>query len=74
MYRKKTCIKYLVAIVFQRFFIWKYIKISFFICKKLFLISAHQNNLKTSKNINMKQRKNKKILIFSKAFLKHKNR
>jgi hypothetical protein len=27
-------------------FTWKYIKIYFFILKKLFLILAHQNNLK----------------------------
>jgi len=34
----------------------------FFILKKLFLTSAHQNNLKTLNNINLKQRKkNKKI-------------
>ena len=29
----------------------------FFILKKLFLISAHQNNLKTLKSINLKQKK-----------------
>jgi len=29
----------------------------FFILKKLFLASAHQNNLKTLKNINLKQKK-----------------
>jgi hypothetical protein len=29
----------------------------FFIFKKLFLTSAHQNNLKTSKHINLKQNK-----------------
>jgi hypothetical protein len=39
------------------------------------LISAHQNNLKTQKNINLKQRKKiKKIQIFLKALLKHKKR
>jgi hypothetical protein len=32
----------------------------FFIFKKLFFISTHQNDLKTIKNINLKQ-KNKKI-------------
>jgi len=31
---------------FKVFFILKYIKIIFFIFKKLFLISMHQNNLK----------------------------
>ena len=30
----------------------------FFIFKKLILILAHRNNLKTPKNINLKQRKN----------------
>jgi hypothetical protein len=29
----------------------------FFILKKLFLTSAHQNDLKSPKNINLKQRK-----------------
>jgi hypothetical protein len=38
----------------------------FFIFKKLFLISAHQNDQKTLKNINLKQRKNKKISNFFK--------
>jgi hypothetical protein len=31
----------------------------FFIFKKLFLTSAHQNDLKTSKNINLNQKINK---------------
>ena len=39
----------------------------FFIFLKLFLISAYQNDLKTLKNINLKQRKNKKILNFFKS-------
>jgi hypothetical protein len=34
--------------------------------KKLFLTSAHQNDLKTPKKINLKQRKNKKNLNFFK--------
>jgi hypothetical protein len=38
------------------FFTQKYIKIIFFIFKKLFLTPAHQNNLKTPKNINLKQK------------------
>jgi len=37
-----------------------------FIFLKLFLISAHQNDLKTQKK-NLKQRKNKKISIFFKS-------
>jgi hypothetical protein len=45
----------------------------FFIFKKLFLISAYQNDLKTPKIIKLKQ-KNKKKLIFSKILLKHKNK
>jgi hypothetical protein len=53
---------------FKLLFTWKCIKIIFFL-KKLFLISAHQNDLKTPKNINLKQRKNKKKLyIFKNAF------
>jgi hypothetical protein len=48
-------------------FTWKCIKIIFFYLKKIFLISAHQNNLKTLKNNNLKQRKNKKK-IYKSAF------
>jgi len=39
----------------------------FFIFKKLFLILVYQNNLKTPKNINLKQ-KNKNIKFFQKKF------
>jgi hypothetical protein len=34
------------------------------------LTSAHQNDLKTPKNINLKQRKNKKISNFFKSLFK----
>jgi hypothetical protein len=47
---------------------------TFFIFKKLFLKSLHQNNLKTPKNINLKQKKYKKIQIFLKSLLKYKNK
>jgi hypothetical protein len=41
-----------VTMIFLKFCFWKYIKIIFFfIFKKLFLISIHQNNLKTLKII-----------------------
>jgi hypothetical protein len=57
----------ITVVIFKIFFIWKYIKIIyFFIFKKLFLILAHQNDLKISKNINLKQRKN--IIFFQKRF------
>jgi hypothetical protein len=47
----------------------------FFILKKLFLISAHQNDLKTQKIYQFEAKKNiKKFLIFSKALLKLKNK
>jgi hypothetical protein len=47
----------------------------FFIFKKLFLISAHQNDLKTQKIYQFEAKKNiKKNLIFSKALLKLKNK
>jgi len=36
----------------------------FFILKKLFLILVHQNDLKTLKNINLKQRKKLKNFKF----------
>jgi hypothetical protein len=38
------------------------------------LISTHQNDLKTLKNINLKQRKKYKKLIFLKILLKYKNK
>jgi hypothetical protein len=56
---------------FKVFFIWKCIKIIFFIFKKLVLTSAPQNDLKTPKiYINLKQRKNKKNLNFFKSIFK----
>jgi hypothetical protein len=42
------------------FFIWKYIKIIFFIFKKKILTSTHQNNLKILKKLFLKK------LFFSK--------
>ena len=60
-----------LRLFFKVFFIRKCIKI-IFKKKKLFLTSAHQNDLKTSKKyINLKQ---KKKLYFSKTLLKHKNK
>jgi hypothetical protein len=58
------------------FFTWKCIKIIFFfIFKKLFLISAHQNDLKTPKIYQFKaKKKNKKNQFFSKALLNRKNK
>jgi hypothetical protein len=55
-----------VAVVFQNIFYSKiYQNNIFFIFKKLFLTSAHQNNLKISKkNINLK----KKNIYFFKCF------
>jgi hypothetical protein len=58
-----------VWLFFKVFFIQKYIKIIFFLFfKKLFLISAYQNNLKTPEKNNLKE-KNKKISnYFKNAF------
>jgi hypothetical protein len=58
-----------VAVTFQSAFHLKMHQndIFFFIFLKLFLISTYQNDLKTLKNINLKQRKNKKILNFFKS-------
>jgi len=54
---------------FKLFFIQKCIKIKFFIFKKLFLLSTYQNNLKTPKNINLKQiKKLKNINFFKNVF------
>jgi hypothetical protein len=47
-----------VAIAFQSAFYFEmHQKNIFFFKKKLFLISVHQNDMKTSKNINLKQKK-----------------
>jgi hypothetical protein len=40
-----------VAVAFQITFMLKYMQMIFFIFKKLFLISAHQNDLKQTKYI-----------------------
>jgi hypothetical protein len=60
-----------VAVIFQSAFHLKMHQnnIFYFIFKKLFLISVHQNDLKTLKNINLK-----KNLIFLKVFLKCENK
>jgi hypothetical protein len=50
------------------FFTRKYIKIIFFIFLKLFLTSTHQNDLKTPKNMNLKQKKIKKNYFFKNTF------
>jgi hypothetical protein len=63
----KGCLEMWLRLLFKVLFTLKYIKIIFFILKKLFLILVYQNNLKTSKNINLKQ-KNKKIKFFQKKF------
>ena len=44
----KIIFKSVIVIIFKVFF-FKYIKIIFFIFKKLFLISVHQNNIKILK-------------------------
>jgi hypothetical protein len=46
--------------------------LKYFFLKKLFLILAHQNNLKTLKNINFKKIKN--FNFFLKILLKYKNK
>jgi hypothetical protein len=54
-----------VNIYFVKCFLFiNILKYIFFIFLKLFLILEHQNNLKISKNINLKQ---KKINIFKKS-------
>jgi len=55
-----------LRLFFKMFFTWKCIKIIFFIFKKLFLISAHQNNLKTPKIYQFEAKK--KNQIFKKHF------
>jgi hypothetical protein len=49
----KACLRVCLRLLFKVFFTQKCIKINFFL-KKLFLISTHQNDLTTSKNINLK--------------------
>jgi len=43
-----------VTVAFQNIFYSEMHQNNFFIFEKLFLISAHQNDLKTQKNINLK--------------------
>jgi hypothetical protein len=45
-----------VAVAFQSAFYLEIYQNYFFIFKKLFFISAHQNNLKTQKKINLKEK------------------
>jgi hypothetical protein len=45
----KGCLRVWLRLFFKVFFTRKYIKIIFFIFKKLFLTSAHQNYMKTLK-------------------------
>jgi len=59
-----------VAVVFQNDFYLEMHQNNFFL--KLFLTSAHQNNLKIPKKINLKQIKN--FQFFSKVFLKCQNK
>jgi hypothetical protein len=44
-----ACLEVYLRLLFKMCFMPKYIKIIFFILKKLFLKSAHQNNLKHKK-------------------------
>jgi hypothetical protein len=59
-------------ITFQSIFNSKIHRHDFFIFLKLFLTSIHQNDMKISKKNNLKQIN--KFQIFSKAFLKRKNK
>jgi hypothetical protein len=49
-----------VVVVFQNYFSIKNIYKNIFLKKKLFLILAYQNDLKTQKNINLKYNLQKK--------------
>jgi hypothetical protein len=58
-----------IAVVFRNIFHSKiYQNNVFFIFKKSVLILTHQNDLKTPKNINLKQRKKKNFKLFKNAF------
>jgi len=61
------------VVAFQVFFTRKCIKIIFF-KKKIFLTSAHQNDLKTLKKYYFKTKKKIKFFFFSKILLKYKNK
>jgi hypothetical protein len=68
-------VKVWLQLLFKLLFTWKYIKIIyFFIFKKLFLISTHQNDLKTQNIYQFEAKKKIKKLIFLKALLKRKNK
>jgi len=54
----KMFVSYMVAVAFQSaFYLEMHQNKFFFIFKKLFLISAYQNDLKTQKKINLKLKK-----------------
>jgi len=59
-----------LLLFFKIIFILKYIKIIFFIFKKLFLISAHQNDLKIPKKILIwiKEKNFKNLKFFKNTF------
>jgi hypothetical protein len=64
-----------VAVAFQiTFYLEIYQNNIFFIFKKLFLISTHQNDLKTQNIYQFEAKKKIKKLIFLKALLKRKNK
>jgi len=55
--RDFICIGVWLRLLFKVFFVLKCIKIIFFIFKKLFLRSAHQNNLKHTKKLIFNKKK-----------------
>jgi hypothetical protein len=58
-----------VAVAFQSTFYFKIYQNNIFLFfLKLFLKSAYQNNLKTPKNINLKQKKKINLNFFKSAF------
>ena len=65
----KRVVEHVVTLFFKVIFVQKYIKIIFFILKKLFLTSAHQNDLKIQKIIIWSIEKNKiNLNFFESAF------
>ena len=68
IYKLRAFLGVWLRLFFKVFFTRKYIKIIFFIFKKLFLTSTHQKSKNTKKNINLKKKNKKNSNFFRNPF------
>jgi hypothetical protein len=68
IYKLRASLGVWLRLFFKVFFTRKYIKIIFFIFKKLFLTSTHQKSKNTKKNINLKKKNKKNSNFFRNPF------